>query len=336
MLAERPWLTALLVSLVSGCAVDLDSDDEHAPLDEPAPLLESCALLEGAADGVDGLVSSVTLLDGSELLVTRAKLDGTRDSTAFSGANSPCGEAASALAARPVVDVSELSQAAAAPRAGFTTDAPYLYFSVADAAGFEGSAGVARFDEETGTFRALALLWTGDRPSYGASAGVSGRYVYVYGGLAARFLAAGVSLARVPRESVAEASAYEYFGGGGQWTPDADLARPIVEGGQWPSVTWNAEHERFLMAYTTPLASEITVRTGLGPSGPWSLPGVLGRCALPFAEAFCSGVSQLPSFSTDGGLAFAQTIQTFEPPAGATERDYWTRPVRAACPDTLP
>jgi hypothetical protein len=227
------------------------------------------------------------------------------------------------------------SHVIARPRAGFTTDATYLYFSLVDEHGVDSSGGVARFDDDTGKFQALALLWTGDRPTYGAGAVVSGDFIYVYGGLAARFLSADVYLSRVAPERVTEPNAYQYFGGS-EWTPDPDLARPVVEGGQWPSVVWNAEHERFIMAYTAPLAREIQVRSGLGPSGPWSLPYILGACTLPFPEAFCAGVGHLPTFAKDGGLALAQSVTTFEAPAHATALDYWTQLVRAPWPAALP
>jgi hypothetical protein len=227
------------------------------------------------------------------------------------------------------------SHVIARPRAGFTTDATYLYFSLVDEHGVDSSGGVARFDDDTGKFQALALLWTGDRPTYGAGAVVSGDFIYVYGGLAARFLSADVYLSRVAPERVTEPNAYQYFGGS-EWTPDPDLARPVVEGGQWPSVVWNAEHERFIMAYTAPLAREIQVRSGLGPSGPWSLPYILGACILPFSEAFCAGVGHLPTFAKDGGLALAQSVTTFEAPAHATALDYWTQLVRAPWPAALP
>jgi hypothetical protein len=279
----------------------------------------------------------VSLPNGQELLVTQASIDGSQEATAFSAASGRCGGAARALEARPVIDVSQFaSRTVATPRAGFTTDAAYLYFSLVDEGGFDSSGGIARFDDDTGKFQALALLWTSDRPTYGAAAVVSGDFVYVYGGLAARFLAADVYLSRVAPERVTEPTAYEYFGGGGEWTPDADLARPMVEGGQWPSVVWNAEHERFIMAYSAPLARAIQVRSGLGPSGPWSLPYVLGACTLPFPEAFCAGVSHLPTFADDGGVALAQSVTTFERRANAAALDYWTQLVRAPWPAALP
>jgi hypothetical protein len=338
MLTKTQHWIAGASALLGGCAIDLEPGADARPHEQSTPQhLESCALLEGAADSIQGLATSVSLPNGQELLVAQASLEGSEEVTAFSAAGGSCGEAAPALEVRPVIDASRFSsRAVATPRAGFTTDAAYLYFSLLDEHGFDSSGGIARFDDDTGKFQALALLWTSDRPTYGAGAVVSGDFVYVYGGLAARFLAADVYLSRVTPERVTEPNAYEYFAGGGEWTPDADLARPVVEGGQWPSVVWNEEHERFVMAYSAPLAREIQVRSGLAPSGPWSLPYVLGACTLPFPEAFCGGVSHLPSFADDGGIALAQSISTLEAPPNGTALDYWTQLVRAPWPAALP
>lgn len=235
-----------------------------------------------------------------------------------------------------MLDVSAHGAGSGHPRSGVFTDASYLYFSIdSDSGTGSGGAGIARYDEASESFVSLGLLWTGDRPSYGAAAVIEGDYVYVYGGLPARFLAADVYVARVPLDLLTEPAAYEYFQGGGDWSADPDLAGPLLEGGTTPSV-WRAGPERYLMAYTTPLAQHITLRSGLGPAGPWSRPVTFGACSLPFDQAFCGEVSLLPGFAGDGELALAQTIDSFEAPETATARDFWTKVVRGPVPSELP
>lgn len=339
MLVRKCRCLALASALACGCAIDLDARNEPTVREAGPPPLESCALLEGQVEDLRGPVTTVSLPDSSELVVTaQATIDGSRLATAFADVHGDCGESARALAARPVIDTSLLgTDVVVSPRSGFSSDAAYLYFSVTDDSGFASKGtGIARFDEDSSKFVAQALLWTGDRPSYGASAVLDGDFVYVYGGLAARFLAADVYLARAPLGLVAEPNAYEYFSGGGEWATDPDLANPLLEGGVSPSVRWDAAHERYVMVYTAPLAREIRVRSGLGPGGPWSLPVLLGVCTLPFPTAFCESVSQLPSFAREGELALAQGIATFEPPADATAEDYWTQLLRAPWPQNLP
>jgi len=329
---------AVMGALTTGCAVDLDPSHDEAPTDEPARELRACRLLP-TLDGLTGRATPVLLPNGEKLLLSAAPdFDGSRASAAFATPSGKCAEDAQPLPARPIVDVTmHGSGFVGRPRAAVTTDVAYLYFSLdaVDGSSSEGG-GIARFDEDTGDFVSVGMLWTGDRPSYGSAALVEGDYVYAYGGLNARFLSADVYLTRAPLAKLTEPAAYEYFLGGGNWGPDPDLAAPIVEGGAMPSVVWHADLRRFLMAYTTPLAREITIRSGLGPSGPWSAPQSFGACALPFPEAFCAEVVILPDLARRRELALAQPVVSLEPPTSAQPSDYWTELVRGPLPSSLP
>lgn len=329
---------ALLVLALSGCAVNLDDGDAPAaPPSTPARELAACRLLP-ELDGLQGRVTPVTLPDGRELLLAAAPdFAGDTSSAAFEGGKA-CGSGATALPTRPIIDVSSLANdRVGMPRGAFTTDAAYVYFSLDSAGGFAtDGTGIARFDPDRGVFVAEALLWTSERPSYGSSALVDGDYVYVFGGLPARFLAADVYLARAPLERVNEPGAYEYFGGGGTWAADADLAVPLLEGGTTPSVIWHAATRRYLMAYATPLTREITLRSGLGLAGPWSRPVTFGACSLPFEQAFCGEVTFLPTLARRSELALAHGVYAFEHPAADDPAGYWTRLVSGAVPEALP
>ena len=307
-----------------------------APPPPPAPLeLESCKLFP-QLDGLTGLARPVTLLDGRELTIAaHPDFEGETASGAFEG-TARCGASAAPFATRPLIDASQYgADGTATPRGGFSTDAAYVFFSLDRGFDSQGT-GIARYDADAAAFVAEAMLWTSDRPSYGSAAIVDGDYVYVYGGLPARFLAADVYLARARLDRVSHPNAYEYFQGGGEWAADADLAGPLLEGGATPSVMWHAEAERYLMAYTTPLAREITLRSGLGPAGPWSRPLALGACALPFPDAFCNEVAFLPAFAGEGEVALAQTVAHFEAPAGSKPADSWTQLVTGPLPTELP
>ena len=218
----------------------------------------------------------------------------------------------------------------------------YRYFPVLSADHADGLAsdgiGVARWDADGQRFRALSLLWTADRPSYGSAAALVGDQVYVFGGLNARYLSADVYLARVPSAQITDSSAYEYWQGGGNFGADPDLAQPLVEGGQSPSVAWNATQQRWLMLYATPLANELTARSGLDISGPWSAPYTLGRCDLPSSDpsAFCGDLALVPALAPDAQIALTQGVASFARPAGASDQDFWTRLVQVPWPSALP
>jgi hypothetical protein len=148
-------------------------------------------------------------------------------------------------------------------------------------------------------------------------------------------------VARAAVDAIAVPGAYHYWGGGGSWVPDPDRAVPFAEGGTAPSVAWDAVRRRWLLAYAAPLATEISVRSGLGPSGPWSLPVPLGRCALPAEDpgAFCADVvlyPWLPPAPNGDGVLLSQQVTTFDRPAGVPDSAFGTRLVSAAWPASLP
>jgi hypothetical protein len=339
----------------AGCAIRLDADPPSLP-DASAPEpLGGCLPFRGAAGQVTGRIDPVVLGDGRVLLIAdAAKVAGQMDSFAFSApspgaplSSDDCWRGAVALPVHPAIDLSTLSPGDHAQSlAGVTTPAgSYLFFSAlrADGLALAGDGlGVARWDEVAQQFKAPVFLWTADRPSYGSGAIFDGTSVYVFGGRTAGFLAADMFVARVEPEQIEEPAAYAYWQGGGTWTVDADLAAPFAEGGTSPTVAWNPDHRRWLMAYATPLATEITVRSGLGPTGPWSLPVTLGRCALPRDDqgAFCDDIVLQPWVSSDGGgvspIVLTGGAGSFDPPAGSAADAYASRLLRAAWPDTLP
>jgi hypothetical protein len=325
-----------------GCAVNIGHDDggSSKPVSD-IPRLHGCLPLADRAAAVAGRISRLSLPDQSSLvLADSASIDGVASSVGFANAQPDCLSGSTPLAARPIVDVSALGVASVAlPLAAVSGSETFLYFSALHSDGLASDGiGVARWDAENQRFTARALLWTADRPNYGSAAALVGDEVYVLGGLPARFLSADIYLARAPISAIAEPSAYEYWQGGGNFGPDADSALPLVEGGSAPSLAFNAARQRFILLYATPFAQEITVRTGLSVSGPWSAPYVLGQCDLPSSDpsAFCGDLTLLPELSSDTELAFTQGVASFARPAASTAQDSWTRLVHAPWPENLP
>jgi hypothetical protein len=336
------WLFAGLV--LTSCAVNIGNESDSSVAVQPAPALSGCLPLADRVSTLSGRVSQVTLPDDGSLVIADSATvtgAGMESSVGFSSADSACLMLSTALPARPILDVSAISSAGLGrPLAAVTVSSDaFLYFSDDHNDGLASDGiGVARWDAASGSFLALGLLWTADRPSYGSAAALVDDEVYVLGGLAARFLAADVYLARVPAAQLAEPSAYEYWQGGGNFGSDPDSALPLVAGGTAPSLAFDVHHQRWLMAYAEPLANEVKVRTGLGVTGPWSKPYVLGLCDLPTSDpsSFCTDITLVPELVTDGGIALTQVVATFARPALSTDQDYWTRLVRAPWPSALP
>jgi len=333
-----------VASVLLGCAVNLNPEPPPKTQSPGAAVLASCLPLQDSVAALEGRFGALALADGTTLFTAEnVALDGRSAPTGFEGGDATaCLSGAEPLAARPLIDVSALTPplapgTVARPLGGVTSDATYLYFA-AEQGLASGGIGVARFDAERAGFVAVSMLWTADRPSYGSAALVSGEHVYVFGGLAARFLDADAYVARAPLASVTEPGAYEYWAGGGEYAPNADEAVPLVAAGTAPSVTYDAVRGRFLLAYVTPLASEVSVRSGLGVTGPWSLPVTLGRCDLPAVDpgSFCGDVTLVPAVAPGADLALTQAVASFSRVTSAAPSDYWTRLLTAAWPSSLP
>jgi len=88
--------------------------------------------------------------------------------------------------------------------------------------------------------------------------------------------------------------------------------------------------DRVVVVYTTPLGDTVFVRTGLGPTGPWSPARALARCRL--AEgAFCGGLGLHPALApeVDPGeplaLVVSYGVAAFEDLPRASRLTRWTR-----------
>ena len=337
------WLVPGALALLAGCSVNIARESDEPAAQEPMPAFSGCLPLADQVTALSGGVSVLALPDQRTLVVaSSATVRGTESSSAFADASGECLTGSNVLAARPIIDCSKLGAALRCHPLGSVGTSPsdvFLYFSAdhADDLASDG-VGIAHWDAGAERFVADSLLWTSDRPNYGSAAALVEGSVYVFGGIGARFLAADVYLARAPSAQVAEPSAYEYWQGGGSFGSDPDSARPVVEGGLSPSVAFDAAHQRWLMLYATPLADRVTVRTGLGVTGPWSAPYTLGQCDLPTRDpdSFCANLALTPLVAGKGEIAFSQGVASFSRPPHTTDRDYWTRLVRAPWPSDLP
>lgn len=325
-----------------GCAIDLAPEDgQPGNAGVSAPAIQKCKVPLMGVDTLEGRLDSARVDDGQLLLVSAMATIGSQVTSAGLGVTreGDCPRVVDVLAA-PIIDVSALASDLLAVPLGVLSTAPaYLYFSTLREDGAPGDGiGVARYEPGVAKFVAVTWLWTRDRPSYGSSAVLNGNTVYVFGGKAARFLAADVYLARVPLSEIEQSAAYEYWQGGGNWGAEADLAAPLVEGGVSPSVAWNPVHERWLMAYATPLARDVTVRTGLDVKGPWSAPISFAACDLPSSDAqsFCDDVVLHPLLAEPDDIVLSHAVRSFNRLASAPLSDYETRLLHSTWPTTLP
>ncbi|MGV9709464.1 DUF4185 domain-containing protein [Gordonia sp. NPDC003424] len=119
--------------------------------------------------------------------------------------------------------------------------------------------GVSQVEQGHGRFQVGAFLRSGD-------------YVYQYGTPNGRYGAAFI--ARVRPADILNLDRYEYYRGGGAWSPRPVDAVPIVrEPVGELSVAYNSYLGRFLMLTET--GGNVLLRTSPTPVGPWSGPRVI-------------------------------------------------------------
>lgn len=136
-------------------------------------------------------------------------------------------------------------------------------------------------------------------------------YVYIYGIPAAKF--GSVKLCRVPENAILDRSAYTFFSGvdeAGQpiWSDREEDAKVIVE--DFVSelcVVYNAELERYLMAYMNEYTGNLIIRDAAELWGEWSNPIILSNVQV---ENFQYAPSTLPQYITENGrkLYYVTTI----------------------------
>jgi Domain of unknown function (DUF4185) len=339
VIAALPAASVMVFAIgLAGCSIALDHefDDSGEPSapDATVQTVAGCSPFP-AGSGVSGGARSLPLPEGGSLWVVdqaTAPDGGTVLSAQFVVAPRAAADCDSwsaslvgpAFAPSPLVSAGLL----AAMDLVQTDDAPALYYEAfaADASAPLGlrslGVGLAPRDPGTGLFTPTAeLLWSPDRPSYGASALRLGEVVYVYGCASSGYLSDDCYVARAAASSLASSAAYTYWTGDA-WSSNPDDAAPIAEAGGGVSVRPDPTGApQFVMTYVPPLGNTLVARTAIAPEGPWSAPTTLGTCALDGAGpgAFCGGGQQHPELARDPAapLALTYEAQTFAADAGS-------------------
>ena len=306
-------------AVASGCAIRLDEPAATSGPTADLPVAEGCfpARDNAAIESIEGGLRSVQTPDGSILwLADTLLLAGGEQRSSAALLSSAPGALDDCLAdATPTAD--PLLPAEGSPWQPdrqaldlvFTSGGATLFVAYyePDPDAFLGwgltGHGVAQATAGSAvTFESLPLpLWTADRFGYGSAAVVDGDQVFVFGCRPGDFLSADCSVARAPEDAAGDGAAYEYTVGGAHWERDIDRAFPLLEAGSSVSARYFEALGRYLMAYATPLGSEIVLRSGLSPAGPWSGPHPVALCELPEPDAFCGRVDLHPTLRAEPG-----------------------------------
>jgi hypothetical protein len=220
---------------------------------------------------------------------------------------------------------------------------PALYYElfVSDPTGPIGlralGFGIAPRDAVSGLFVPTSeLLWSPDRPSYGASALRVGNLVYAYG-CSSNGLSSDCFVSRADVTQFTSTAAYTYWAGD-HWSSSPDDATSIVAtGGTSVAVRPDPTGaSRYVMTYVPQLGNTIVARTAVAPEGPWSAPTTLATCDLAGAGpgSFCSGAQQHPELGATAVAPLVLTVeaQTFATDAGADAAVFWPEVVTLGLP----
>ncbi len=149
----------------------------------------------------------------------------------------------------------------------------------------------------------------GKAGGYGIASVIDGPHAYVYW---CGQDAEPCTVARVPVEAAADASAYRYWDGR-EWVPEAAAATPLVMGPSHErikaSVRWVPGLDRFVMV-DVDAWNTLSVRVAQRPEGPWTAPASvrLGECTEAHPNN-CFAAEVQPQLSGAGHVA----VSYFDP-----------------------
>jgi hypothetical protein len=190
---------------------------------------------------------------------------------------------------------------------GGVWDCNYSQFLYSDDLGKTWTPAALQFGDSTSNFNMLALT---DQNGSGNDFAV---YVYAIGTPCGRF--GDAKLGRVPKQSVLDPSAWQYYVAGQDsehsWTPNRSAASeiipaPIGEG----SILWDPWIKRWLFTYLNEDTAQIELREAENPWGPWSVPITLAT-AQQFPALY--GAFMTPSFFQDSGKSLYFVMSMFGP-----------------------
>jgi len=128
------------------------------------------------------------------------------------------------------------------------------------------------------------LMFGQGDPSFGTASLIDNGTLYVYG---CQFpdngADEGCRLGKVDPSSVADRSAWTFYAGGGNWSPNVQDAIPAFVGSSIVSVSWNNYLKQFVSIYSLPFSQDVMIRTAPNPEGPWSAEAVAFTAMQPIS-----------------------------------------------------
>lgn len=135
-------------------------------------------------------------------------------------------------------------------------------------------------------------------------------------------------IAQTTTEALLDPTSYRYFVRGQGYVGSLSEASIAIEGAPDFTVTYNDYLGRYLMVYTEPFSTTVSIRTAEAPEGPFSDRTDVWNCTLPSPESFCYAGKEHEGLVGEDGRQIALTYNTNTIEHGELVRNpdlYWPR-----------
>ncbi len=99
---------------------------------------------------------------------------------------------------------------------------------------------------------------------------------------------------------VLDRSAWTYYAGDGNWSPQIGDAIAVFTGDNILSVAWNSYLQQYVAVYSAPFSQNVMMRSSPSPQGPWSRE-VTAFAAMQPASGNVYDAHAHPEYDTNGG-----------------------------------
>ena len=115
------------------------------------------------------------------------------------------------------------------------------------------------------------LMFDQNQPNFGSAALMNSGMLYIYGcGIPSNSADKGCRLAKVDPASVLNTSAWSFYAGNENWSPQLTDAISVIPDANILTVSWNDYLQQYVAIYSQLLSDNVMIRTAPNPEGPWS------------------------------------------------------------------
>jgi Domain of unknown function (DUF4185) len=126
------------------------------------------------------------------------------------------------------------------------------------------------------------LMFDQNQPNFGSAALIKAGMLYLYGcGIPTNSSDKGCRLAKVDPSNVSNASAWTYYAGNGNWSPQLNDAVSVITDANILTVSRNDYLQQYIAIYSQLLSDNVMIRTAPSPEGPWSGEKILFTAKQP-------------------------------------------------------